>query len=141
MEMRQVPRKQIVIQGFTLIELMVTVAIIGILAAVAVPSYQQYVVRGNRAAAQAVMMDIANRQQQLLLANRSYATHTDAAWTNTGYTLPDEVRGKYSYSITVDASTVPTYTITFTPISPGPQANDGTLSLDSRGVKSPAGKW
>lgn len=128
-------------QGFTLIELMVTVAIIGILAAIAMPSYQQYVVRGNRAAAQAAMMDIANRQQQLLLANRSYATHTDASWTNTGYALPDEIRGKYNYSITLGAGAAPSYTITFSPVSPGPQANDGSLSLTSEGVKSPAGKW
>lgn len=128
-------------QGFTLIELMVTVAIIGILAAIAMPSYQQYVVRGNRVAAQAAMMDIANRQQQLLLANRSYAAHPDPAWTSTGYTLPDEVRGKYGYAITLGAGGVPSYTITFTPVSPGPQAGDGALSLTSEGVKTPAGKW
>lgn len=139
--MKQAHIKQIRNQGFTLIELMITVVIIGILAAVALPSYQQYVIRGNRAAAQAAMMDIANRQEQLLLANRNYAAHTDAVWRNTGYSLPEEVSSKYAYTITVGAGTVPSYTITFSPISPGPQANDGALSLTSEGMKSPAGKW
>ncbi len=52
--------------GFTFVELMITVAIIGILVAIALPSYRQYILRGNRAAAQAEMMDIANREQQFL---------------------------------------------------------------------------
>ena len=54
-------RKQ---HGFTLIELVITIAVVGILAAIALPSYQQYVIRSKRSAAQAQMMDIANREQQ-----------------------------------------------------------------------------
>jgi type IV pilus assembly protein PilE len=130
------------LQGFTLIEMMVTVAIIAILAAVALPNYQQYVVRSNRAAAQSAMMDIANRQQQLLLANRSYAAHDAAAWTSTGYTLPSEVGSKYTYTIVVNAAGAPPfYTITFTPISTGSQSSDGALTLASDGTKGPSGKW
>ncbi|MFS2124360.1 type IV pilin protein [Pseudomonas sp. Pseusp97] len=124
-------------RGFTLIELMVVVAIVAILAAIAYPSYQQYVIRGKRSAAQAQMMDIANRQQQYLLANRSYATKTQLE--SGGYSLPSEVSGNYGYSITVGSGTPPTFTITFTPS--GAQASDGNLTLSSDGSKTPAAKW
>lgn len=125
-------------KGFTLIELMITVAIIGILAAIALPSYQQYVIRGNRVAAQAQMMDIANREQQFLMADRAYANAATLAAS--GYALPSEVSSKYGYAVTVDnAASPPTFTITFTPS--GSQSSDGDLTLDSAGVKTPAGKW
>lgn len=125
-------------QGFTLIELMITVAIIAILAGIALPSYQAYVIRGNRAAAQAQMMDISNREQQFLLADRAYADKTTLEAS--GYALPDEVSGKYDYEVEVDnAATPPTYIITFSPT--GSQADDGDLTLNSVGAKTPAEKW
>ena len=124
-------------RGFTLIELMITVAVIGILAAVAFPSYTQYIVRANRSAAQAQMMDIANRQQQFLLANRAYATKTTLEAS--GYAPPTSVSAKYSYDIAVGTATVPSFTITFTPT--GTQAADGNLTLNSEGVKTPPTKW
>ena len=123
--------------GFTLIELMVTVAIIGILAAVAYPSYTSFIIKGNRAAAKAQMLDIANRQQQFMLANRAYATKV--VLTTSGYALPTEVSTKYSYDITVGTGAVPDYLITFTAIDS--QASDGDLTLNSEGVKTPSSKW
>lgn len=125
------------LNGFTLIELMIVVAIIGILTAIAYPSYQQYVIRANRTAAQAEMMDIANRQQQFLLTNRSYVSK--ATLELSGYALPSDVSSKYSYAIALGGAAVPSYTITFTPT--GSQASDGNLVLTSEGVKTPADKW
>ncbi|MEE4238985.1 MAG: type IV pilin protein [Anderseniella sp.] len=128
-------------RGFTLIELMITVVIVAILASVALPAYQEQVRRGHRAAAQTEMMDIANRQQQFLLANRAYADK--AALEGSGYALPSELANRYGYAIAVNnAATPPTFTITFTPS--GSQTSDGALVLNSAGVKTRAGeasKW
>lgn len=123
--------------GFTLIELMISVAIVGILASIAFPSYTQYMIRANRAAAQSEMMAIANRQQQFLLTNRAYVDKTTLEAS--GYTLPVDVSAKYSYAIVLGGGTVPFFTLTFTPL--GSQAGDGDLMLDSNGVKTPADKW
>src|SRR6187399_2334602 len=90
--------------GFTLIELMITVTIAAILAAVALPSYRQHIVRGKRSSAQAVMMDIAIREQQFLLANRSYANK--AALVASGYSVPAEVSENYTWDVTAPAPSV-----------------------------------
>jgi type IV pilus assembly protein PilE len=122
--------------GFTLIELMITVAIIGILAGVAYPSYTSYVLRSHRADAQAQMMEIANRQQQFLLANRSYASAQ--ALADSGYALPSSVAARYDYAVSTSSSP-PSFTITFT--AKGSQSSDGNLTLSSTGEKTPASKW
>jgi len=121
--------------GFTLIELMIVVAIIGILTAIALPSYRQYIIEANRAAAQAEMMDIANIEEQYLLANRSYG-NTAAI----GYSLSTEVAQNYTHAIVVDTSPL-RYTITFTPILNSSQDGDGALALTNTGAKTPADKW
>ena len=123
--------------GFTLIELMVTVAIVGMLASIAYPSYTSYIIKGNRSAAQAQMLDIANRQQQLLLANRAFASTTTL--NSSGYMLPSTLTGKYTHAVDVGTGTVPSFTITFT--ATGNQTSDGNITLHSDGVKAPAAKW
>ncbi|MFZ3018929.1 MAG: type IV pilin protein [Gallionella sp.] len=122
--------------GFSLIELMVAVAIVGILAAVALPSYQSYVVKGNRAAAQAFMADVENREKQYLLDARSYA----ADLSTLGMSMPTDVSNFYTMTITVSAAP-PVFTLTATPIAGTKQESDGALTLDSSGAKTPADKW
>ena len=123
--------------GFTLIDLLISVVIVGILAGVALPSYRQYVIRSNRSAAQTAMLDLANRQQQMLMANRAYADTLQLSAS--GFVLPPEVIQNYSWAVTVGTGTVPSFLITLTAING--QASDGPLTLDNNGIKTPAGKW
>nr|WP_256441776.1 type IV pilin protein [Cupriavidus sp. AcVe19-6a] len=123
--------------GFTLIELMITVAIIAILAATAYPSYISHVIKGRRAAAQASLMDIAQRQQQYLLDSRSYA----GSLATLNVTPPTDVTAYYTISIAAVAGSPPTFTVTATPITGTSQANDVTLSINNAGVKTPANTW
>lgn len=123
-------------RGFTLMELMIVVAIIAILASVALPSYQNYIVRANRAAAKAQMLEIAARQQQHFLANRSYGDLSVI-----GFSIPPDVTARYTCSAAPGTAAVPSYVISCVPVSTTSQSGDGTLTLDNLGNKGPADKW
>src|SRR3954449_11604108 len=69
--------------GFSLIEVMISIAIVAILTSIALPSYSSYLVRVNRSAAAQFMMDLANREEQYMMDQRSY-TVTSCATSCTG---------------------------------------------------------
>lgn len=130
-------------KGFTLIELMIVAAVIGIIAVIAIPQYTQYVIKSNRSAAQAFMMDVGSREKQYFLDARSYAIDGGTtALTQLSMALPANVSSNYTLTVTTPVvTTIPSFTITATPIAGKAQANDGTLTLDDVGNKNPSGKW
>ncbi len=125
-------------RGFTLIEVMMAVAIIAILAAIAYPSYTSHMLKSRRSEAQQALMEVASRQQQFLLDTRSYATLSTLTSSTVGMVINSSVT-KY-YTITVD-NTASAFTATAAPL--GSQAADtcGSLILTNTGAKSPITCW
>lgn len=123
------------IAGFTLIELMITVAVIGILAAVAYPSYQDYIRRAMRSQGQQFLMDIAQRQEQYLLDQRQYAAALGAGAGQLNMPVPPEVASKYQAPVFVvvapAANTPPAFLVRLAPIAGGLMEVDGTLFINS----------
>jgi len=123
--------------GFTLIELMVTVVIIGILASIAFPSYQEFVKRGNRTEGQAFLSEVAARQERYFAQNNEYTDDVDKLKLKNGSTSET---GKYELSIVIDEDADADdggYTLTAEE-----QFNDdacGNLTLTATGIKGVTG--
>jgi type IV pilus assembly protein PilE len=131
------------LRGFTLTELMITVAVVAILVAIAYPTYQGQLRKGNRAAAQSAMLQIADKQAQYLLDARNYAVGPTAL-ADLSVTLLPDVATRYAITVKNSAngdttSTPPTYTIIATPIVNSGQEPDGVLTLTHTGAKTRAG--
>jgi type IV pilus assembly protein PilE len=128
------------VRGFTLIEVMITVAIIAILAAVAYPSYASYIRKAKRANAQAALMDLASKEQTYLLDKRQYSSTK----TDIGFTDPTEIQGAYTIAITCSSTACTDFTATATPTGTQNVSNEQTLTIDNIGAKAPAnmsGYW
>ena len=132
-------------KGVTLIELMIVVAIVALISAIAYPSYQNYIVSTKRTAATATLLQIADRQQQFFMDNKSFA----ADLTALGYpanplivddqgqsTTAGDANAAYSVSLSGVAAT--TYTITAAPLNQQLKRDTkcGSLTLNNVGVQA-----
>jgi len=132
--------------GFTMIELMVVVAVIGILTAIALPSYQSYVLKSKRTMAKTALLDLASREEKFYSTNNAYT----AVAANLGYTafplsLLDDAgsnspTNRYTVTVAVVANAnPPTFTLTATAV--GRQSDDTsclTFTLNSLGQQTSA---
>lgn len=132
-------------RGFTLIELMIVVAIVGILAGIAYPSYMDHVRKGNRAKAQAFLMDLAQRQQSYLLVHRQYAADLQQLGYDDGsggLVLGMDLQSLASaYNIQgmalgVNNGPPPRFEMLLLPTSGSLQEDDGNLCLSNSGARA-----
>ena len=119
------------LSGFTLIEIMITVAILAIIAAVAIPSYAGYVERGKRAEARTALLDIAARQERYYSNNRQYADQL----SKLNMSGAKSENGYYALSVTLSGSNNQDFDATATP-SGWTDDKCGDLGIDETGAKT-----
>jgi len=131
-------------RGFTMIEMLITVATIAILVSVALPSYSSVMLRLNRNAGERFMLDIANKQEQVILDLRAFTATIGSG--GLGLAPTGDVAANYTFAVALTGNDClgsslsgPGYVITATAI--GKQASDGNLCLDSRNNRTPTSKW
>lgn len=108
--------------GFTLVELMITVVVISLLAMIAIPAYNDSVSKGRRADAKSTLTTLAAKQEQYFMDNKEYAdTLAKLGWPNS-----DSVDGHYT--IAVASPTDVTFTLTATPDNADPDCANFTLT-------------
>ena len=125
------------LSGFTLIELMIAVAIIGLLSAIAYPSYTEHLITSKRGIAQAELISFSNAMEQYYIQHGSdYRAGGIADAKPNVYSSYVTVDGANLYNLSISAITESTYTLTAAPISGTSQASDGNLTLTNTGART-----
>ncbi|WP_455205070.1 type IV pilin protein [Kaarinaea lacus] len=119
--------------GFTLIELMIVVAILGIIAAIALPSYQNHITKSRRADAQGALVSMANAMERYFIQNNTFVGAAAGAGGVFPAEAPLDGNTKF-YNLSVASATATAYTLQATPKNG--QAGDGRLQLTSAGART-----
>jgi type IV pilus assembly protein PilE len=118
-------------RGVTLLELMIVVVILGILTAIAYPSYRQFIERAKRTEARALLLRIAVDQERFYLQNNTFGTMTQLQYDEPQITDSD------AYSVTINTNTASNFTATATYQLGGEEADKClTFTIDGRGTKT-----
>ena len=125
------------VNGFTLIELMIVLAIVAILATIAYPSYQQQILKGHRADAKSAVLEVAAREEKYFATHNKYSNIAgELNYTSIPFDVISSGQKVYSLGVTINTTGAPAYTITATPS--GSQAVDVCYAyvINNFGVQS-----
>jgi len=131
-------------QGFTIIELMIAVAIVAILLKIALPSYMNQIQQSRRASAKTALLDLASREARYYSTNNAYSSslttlgYTGAGTATGSIAIPSTSTHYYDLTVTTNTGNT-TFTGTAAPVSPQNSDACGTYTLDNYGNQTPTG--